>query len=121
MLKEALNVQGAYPARQNPTMQTCGVSSVGLRDRLIKSEVYDTKEGGKGEKDFVVDFRDLLANVRAREGEFLVGAGGTGGELFFAVSVDVCSLDVGRVEQWRERMLCVLDEVDGANGREAKL
>jgi len=63
-----------------------------------------------------VDFRDLIANVRAREGEFLVGAGGSGGEVFVAVSVDVSSLDCGLVGEWRERMMHVLDE-----GVEAKL
>lgn len=62
-------------------------------------------------KDFAADFQDLTASVRAREGEFLVGAGGSKGEIFGTVSADISTMDVELVEKWRHRLTHVLDEV----------
>lgn len=66
------------------------------------------------DKDFAADFQDLVASVRAREGEFLVGAGGTKSEIFVAASADISTMDAGLVGRWRDRMTHVLDEVEKA-------
>lgn len=108
-LREGLTIQGQYPARQNPTMQTCGVSSVGFRDRLLRSDVFDLNDPDKA---FAADFQDLIASVRAREGEFLVGAGGSKGEIFGTVSVDISTMDAELVERWRQRLTHVLDDIE---------
>lgn len=109
-LGEGVVVQGQYQARPNPTMQTCGVSSLGLRDRLIKGGVYDLQDK---EKDFIADFQDLVAGVRAREGEFLVGAGGTSNEIFVAASADMSTMDTELVSRWRHRFENVLNDIEG--------
>ncbi|KAK4560794.1 hypothetical protein LTR86_005374 [Recurvomyces mirabilis] len=113
--------QGGYPASQNPTGQTCGVSSVGRRDPLLRPGVYDVHrpvfEGGK---DMVADFRSMRQCVRAREGEFLVGIGGDEEAVGVGVSVDASVVDLGRVEVWRGVLLGLLEGVggEGMEGRE---
>lgn len=97
--------------RPNATTQTCGVSSVGRRDALIKRGMYDV-DADDG-KDFVADFRDTKANVRVRDGEFLVGVGGADDGLFAAVSVDTMSLDPRLVEEWRVRFESILEDDNG--------
>lgn len=106
--RDGLGPQGAYPMRPNNTAQTCGVSSVGRRDAIIKRGMYDLeKDDGK---DFVADFRETAASVRVRDGEFLVGVGGTEDGLFVAVSVDATAMDPQLVEEWRQRFLNILEE-----------
>lgn len=95
-------------------MQTCGVSSVGLRDRLIQGGAFNLNNP---EKEFVADFQDLIASVRAREGEMLVGAGGTNGSIFVAASVDMSTMDAELVSRWRHRFEHVLDETEAGNAR----
>lgn len=100
--------QGAYPMRPNNTAQTCGVSSVGRRDAIIKRGMYDLE--AEDVRDFVADFRDTAASVRVRDGEFLIGVGGTEDGLFIAVSVDATAMDPQLVEEWRQRFLHILEE-----------
>ena len=88
-------------------MQTCGVSSVGNREALLKGGVYDLNDPSK---DLAADFVDMTSSVRAREGEFLVGIGGTKDGLFCVPSVDSTRLDPGLVREWCERFETVLDE-----------
>jgi len=95
-------------------MQTCGVSSVGLRDRFIKGGVFRLNDS---KKDFVADFQDLIASVRAREGEMLVGAGGTNDNIFVAASVDMSTMDAALVSRWRDRLEHVLDELEARKAR----
>lgn len=109
--------QGAYPMRPNNTSQTCGVSSVGRRDAIIREGMYDI-DNSQG-KDFVADFRDTSASVRVRDGEFLVGVGGTEHGLFIAVSVDATAMDPQLVQEWRTRFLNVLEEDADDNGMHA--
>ncbi|KAI5369549.1 Putative chloramphenicol acetyltransferase-like domain superfamily [Septoria linicola] len=104
-----IKVQGEYPARQNPTQQTCGVSSVGNRDLQISSGVYDLS---KTEMDFVADFRGLSASVRARDGEFLVGISGTKGGLFSLPSIDMSMLDPALVEAFKHRFESILEDIE---------
>ncbi|SMY19997.1 unnamed protein product [Zymoseptoria tritici ST99CH_1A5] len=118
---EGGSVQGAYPARPNSTTQTCGVSSVGRRDAIIGKGMYDVESIVKQQgKDLVVDFRDMTASVRAREGEFLVGIGGAEGGLFAAVSIDGSVMDEGKVEAWKRRFETCLEEL-GRDGGMARL
>ncbi|PIB01719.1 hypothetical protein CB0940_01731 [Cercospora beticola] len=102
------NVQGAYPARQNATQQTCGVSSVGRRDLQISNGAYNVAQA---EKDFVADFQDLTASVRAREGEFLVGIAGTSSGLGSCPSVDISSLDPELLDDFKSRFENILADV----------
>lgn len=110
-LRQGMNPQGAFPARPNHTEQTCGVSSVGRRENMISQGMYDVNDRSK---DFVADYRNAYANVRPRDGEFLVGVGGSNDGLWVNASVDGNSMDPGLVEQWRERFEKVLDSGNDA-------
>ena len=104
------NVQGMYPARQNATPQTCGVSSVGNRDLQLSAGAFDVSQGGA---DFVADFRDLTATVRARDGEFLFGVTGSGGALYSTPSIDMSSMDPELVEVFKVRFQTLLAALEG--------
>jgi len=113
------NPQGAYPMRPNSTLQTCGVSSVGRRDALIGPGMYNvqsllnTCRTGSG-KDFVADFKDIDAAVRAREGEFLIGVGGADESgLWVTCSADASALDPELMGEWRERLGEIFGELGG--------
>ena len=106
-LKKGVKPQGAYPARPNLSMQTCGVSSVGSRKPLIDRGTYDLDDESK---DFVVDHRTIHQSVRPRDDEFLVGIGGSDDGLFVNASVDGNSMDPLLVEQWRHRFETILDD-----------
>ncbi|EMC93540.1 hypothetical protein BAUCODRAFT_37227, partial [Baudoinia panamericana UAMH 10762] len=105
-LRTGINPQGAYPMRPNMTTQTCGVSSVGRRS--LKPGMYDL---GDQSKDFVADYRDTAANVRARDGEFLIGIGGSDDGLGVSVSVDASAMDLALVEVWKQKLLHILNEI----------
>lgn len=105
MGNEILGLQGAYPARRSDTGQTCGVSSVGDRTRFLTQglvDLDDIKEEDKGEGGgvFKVDFRDVLAAVRVRDGEFLVGSAGDDEGLHFTAMSDGNANDEERVHEW---------------------
>ena len=74
--------------------------------------MYALEDVGKGEKDFVADFRDLTSSVRVREGEFLLGIAGSKKGLGACPSVDGTNLDSEVVERWRVRIESILDELD---------
>ncbi|KAK3675546.1 hypothetical protein LTR78_004630 [Recurvomyces mirabilis] len=119
-LRKYPNPQGQYPASQNLTGQTCGVSSVGRRDPLLRPGVYDVRRPACEEgKEMVADFRSMRQCVRAREGEFLVGIGGDEEAVGVGVSVDASVVDLGRVEEWRGMLLGLLEGV-GGEGREGR-
>ena len=110
--QRGISPQGGYPIRTNPTPQTCGVSSIGRQDALIKGGVYDLNDNSK---DFVADLFRTNASVRAREGEFLVGIGGTENGLSAGCSIHVNTMDPALVEKWRQRFEHVLDDPNEAN------
>ncbi|KAK4988074.1 hypothetical protein LTR50_004190 [Elasticomyces elasticus] len=119
-LKKGINPQGAYPVRANPTMATCGVSSVGRR-QVLKRKTYTANEvrsTTEDAKDFVADFEDMDMNVRVRDGEFLVGIGGNSESIFVNVSYDGNSMDEELVRRWQKRIETLLD---GADIEKAKL
>jgi len=118
---EILGLQGAYPARRSDTGQTCGVSSVGDRTRfltqgLVDLDVVREEDNEEGGGVFKVDFRDVLAAVRVRDGEFLVGSAGDDQGLHFAASSDGNANDEEKVYEWmkvvREMFEGDGDEVD---------
>lgn len=119
-LREPVNIQGKYPARQNPTMQTHGVSSVGNREALISKGISNLNDP---DKDFAADFHDMKGSVRPRDSEFLVGIGGTSNGLFSTPSLDANAMDPVLVENWRQRFETVLDGVDSSSNssNQAKL
>ncbi|KAM0714950.1 hypothetical protein Q7P37_009415 [Cladosporium fusiforme] len=104
--------QGDYPMRPNATVQTCGVSSVGRRDALIQQHMYDVQAPLREGKDFVADFKDMNAAVRAREGEFLIGVGGAEDGLWLCVSADASALDPVLMKEWQARLHGIFDEME---------
>jgi len=101
---EILGLQGAYPARRAETGQTCGVSSVGDRTRFLTQGMVnlDSVENGDtgGGGVFKVDFRDVQAAVRVRDGEFLVGSAGDDEGLHFTAMSDGNANDEEKAEEW---------------------
>jgi hypothetical protein len=93
--------------RPNHSLQTCGVSSVGRREALMKPGMYDLNEP---DKDFVADFISSFACVRPREGEFLVGVGGSDEGLWLNASIDGSAMDPALVDEWRTRFSTILDD-----------
>jgi hypothetical protein len=112
------NPQGAYPMRPNATMQTCGVSSVGRRDAFIGPGMYDVKSLLGSEKDFVADFKDIDAAVRARDGEFLIGVWGTESGLGLTVSADASTLDPDLMGAWQVRLGEIFKEMGESERKE---
>lgn len=115
------NSNSCWPIREHIadalTGQTCGVSSIGNRDLLIKSGVYELNDPTK---DFAADFRHLTACVRAREGEFLLGVAGTNDGLFAAPSIDMTTMDPALVQRWKVRFEHALDEEANDSSKNAK-
>ena len=110
-MRTGINPQGAYPARPNASQQTCGVSSVGRREHMIRQGMYNLNDETK---DFVADYRNVTATVRPRDDEFLVGIGGSDDGLWVNATIDGNSMDPELVEQWRYRFETILED-DGAN------
>lgn len=100
------NPQGAYPV-QPGYPGTCGISSIGDRTALIDSRGYDLDQIHG--QDLVADFIGLKSSVRARYGEFLVGAAGTKDMLGFLVSYDGSLIDPDKVQQWQQMIKDTLD------------
>lgn len=106
--KRGWDIQGAYPAKPPSSLSTCGVSSVGARGSIISAGRYDTTGQLEPGQDLVADFRNLDTTVRARNGEFLVGAAGDGDYLWFGVSYDGCAIDPELASQWKQVMETIL-------------
>ena len=103
--------QGELAVQANPTMATCGVSSVG-RSGWRMGEYDVDGELAEGENAFVADYRSSKQNVRARDGEFLVGISGDDEGISANVSFDGCAIDEELVEEWKRRMEGLLAETD---------
>lgn len=103
------NPQGSLAAHPNPTMATCGVSSVGRSAWKIGEYDVDA-ELPEGDDAFVADYRSSQQNVRARNGEFLVGIGGDDENIHASVSYDGNAIDEQSVNEWKERMEMILEE-----------
>ena len=102
-----LDPQGQYPMRPNKGFQTCGVSSVGRRENVIRQGMYDLNDDSK---DFVADYRKIYATVRPREDEFLIGVGGDEYGLWVDGTIDGNAMDPALVEKWRIRVETILEQ-----------
>lgn len=109
LLGDLPNPQGNLPARANPTLMTCGISSVGKSG--WQRGVYNLDEPiGEGEDAFVADYATSKQNVRARDGEFLVGVWGEAdGRISANVSADGNAIDPALAEEWRHLMETILE------------
>lgn len=103
--------QGKLLAASNGSMATCGVSSVG-RSGWQRGEYDTNKLLGENEDAFVADYRDSKQNVRARDGEFLVGVWGDDDGIAANVSYDGNAIDGALVKEWQRRMESLLVEED---------
>lgn len=101
--------QGELTATQNGSMATCGVSSVG-RSGWRRGEFDVDSELGEGEDAFVADYRSSKQNVRARDGEFLVGVWGDDDGIAANVSYDGNAIDEDVIREWQNRMENLLVE-----------
>ncbi|KAK5677340.1 hypothetical protein LTS10_009910 [Elasticomyces elasticus] len=115
-LKTGINPHGGYPMQPNMTRQTCGVSSVGRGGGVIQAGMYDVHDSNRlaEQEGFVADYRSINAGVRPREGEFLIGIGGSDDGLWANVSIDASSIDLALLETWKEKMEHVLAEGVGS-------
>ena len=113
--KMGWDVQGEFRVKVPNSWGTCGISSVGDRSALVRRGRYDTSRMPE-DRDIVVDFRDLGSTVRARDGEFLVGAAGEKDWLGFGVSYDGCAVDPQRARAWKDLIEGILDD-GGTEGR----
>lgn len=109
-LKDSLGLhspQGQLAVQPNPTMATCGISSVGKSSWEIGRYDVDA-DLPDGEDAFVADFRGMGQNVRARDGEFLVGIGGSDHSIGVGVSYDAGAIDERLVDEWAVKMQTLL-------------
>lgn len=101
--------QGDLAAAQNGSMATCGVSSVG-RSGWRQGEFDVDGDLREGEDAFVADYRFSKQNVRARDGEFLVGVWGDDDGIAANVSYDGNAIDEDLIREWQNRMEKLLEE-----------
>ncbi|KAG9850913.1 hypothetical protein KCU77_g7277, partial [Aureobasidium melanogenum] len=101
--------QGDLAAAQNGSMATCGVSSVG-RSGWRQGEFNVDGDLREGEDAFVADYRFSKQNVRARDGEFLVGVWGDDDGIAANVSYDGNAIDEDMIREWQHRMESLLVE-----------
>lgn len=103
-----LEYEKHLPKQANPTLATCGVSSVGRANPHLQPGRYDLKRP-LGENELVVDPREVKMNVRPRDGEFLVGISGTDNSVQAGVSYDACAIDPKWAQKFVERVETLLD------------
>lgn len=95
--------QGELIVTPNGSMATCGVSSLG-RTSWRAGEYNLDAPLGEGEDAFAADYRATRQNVRARDGEFLVGIWGEGDFIRANASFDGNALDETLIKDWQSRM-----------------
>lgn len=109
-LRKEFQYQKRLPKQANPTMATCGVSSVGRSDPGTTPGQIDLSRSLAGEDDaFMADIRTTSQNVRPRDGEFLVGIWGSDDSVDANVSYDSCAIDPAWARVWKEKMETILD------------
>jgi len=100
--------QGDLSVVPNGSMATCGVSSVGKAHPRLQPGLFDL-DGDSGDG-LVVDLDDMKQNVRARDGEFLVGVSGSDEKISINVSYDGNAIDEKLVKEWEKMMMGLLEE-----------
>ncbi|KAI3394757.1 hypothetical protein diail_2226 [Diaporthe ilicicola] len=113
-LRKNFQYQEVFPKQANPTLATCGVSSVGRSDPATRPGQIDLSKALGDEEDmFVADIRSTAQNVRPRDGEFLVGIWGTSESIDSSVSYDSCAIDPAWAEVWKKKMETILEGQTG--------
>lgn len=113
-LRKEFPYQKALPKQVNPTMATCGVSSVGRSDPAIIPGQVDLTRSLAGDDDaLIAEILGTRQNVRPRDGEFLVGIWGSDDSIDASVSYDSCAIDPAWAQVWKEKMEAILDEQHG--------
>lgn len=107
-LRQVFQYQEYLPKHPNPTMATCGVSSIGRTSSALAPGQYDLSRASTDD-DIVVDIRETCQNVRPRDGEFLVGIWGNNDAIGASVSYDACAIDREWTETWREKIVTILE------------
>lgn len=102
-LQLAFEYQKNLPKQPNPTLATCGVSSVGKMHPAFGPGHYDLDRPLDAEGDLVADLRDVQFGVRPRDGEFLVGVWGNDESIVAGVSYDACAIDPAWTNVWKEK------------------
>lgn len=117
-LRKEFQYEKTLPKQANPTMATCGVSSVGKSDPGMTPGQIDLTRSLAGDEDaLIADIRSTRQNVRPRDGEFLIGIWGSDDSVDASVSYDSCAIDPAWAQVWKEKMETILE---GQNGQ-AKL
>lgn len=117
-LRKEFPYQKTLPKQANPTLATCGVSSVGKSDPAITPGQIDLSKSLAGEEDaLIADIMGTQQNVRPRDGEFLIGIWGSDDSVDASVSYDSCAIDPAWAQVWKDKMETILE---GHNGQ-AKL
>ncbi|KAG8167552.1 hypothetical protein KVR01_003241 [Diaporthe batatas] len=114
-LRKEFPYQKTLPKQINPTMATCGVSSVGRSDpSIIPGQIDLTRPlAGEDHDALIAEILGTRQNVRPRDGEFLVGIWGGDDFIDASVSYDSCAIDPAWAQVWKERMEAILDGQDG--------
>lgn len=103
-----LEYQKHLPKQANPTLATCGVSSVGRANPRLQPGQYNLTQP-LGDNELVADVRGLKMNVRPRDGEFLVGISGTDHSIQATVSYDACAIDPIWAQKFEEKIQNLLE------------
>ncbi|KAK7725865.1 hypothetical protein SLS63_007857 [Diaporthe eres] len=113
-LRKEFQYQKTLPKQVNPTMATCGVSSVGKSDPGLTPGQIDLGKSLDGEEDaLIADIRSTAQNVRPRDGEFLVGIWGSDDSVDASVSYDSCAIDPAWAQVWKDKMETILEGQEG--------
>ncbi|CAN8100252.1 unnamed protein product [Discula destructiva] len=107
-MRMELDYMKHFPKQANPTLATCGVSSVGKANPHFQPGQYDLSRP-LGKNDLVADTRGQKMNVRPRDGEFLVGIWGTDDSIQATVSYDACAIDAQWAARFEKRVETLLD------------
>lgn len=111
-LQVPVEYQKHLPNQPNPTLATCGVSSVGKTHPGLGPGQYDLTRPLEKEGDLIADLQDIRFGVRPRDGEFLVGVLGTDESISAGVSYDACAIDSAWAEVWKEKFETILGGSD---------
>lgn len=107
-LRQNFHYQEHLPKQPNPTLATCGVSSIGRNSSFLEAGQYDL-DRPLADDELVADIRETWQNVRPRDGEFLVGIWGDNDSIGAGVSYDACAIDPAWAAIWKEKVETILE------------
>lgn len=107
-LQHQVTYQKHLRKQPNPTLATCGVSSVGKSHPLTAPGQYDLDRPLDAQGELAADLREIYQSVRPREGEFLVGVSGSDESIAAGASYDACAIDPAWADVWKEKLETIL-------------